>query len=91
MTHIRSHVVYVFRTWLISMSHGFHACDPVRAHDLFYEVWLVTRYDAPNSNESADGFHTMTHYESLVVWREGMSNAGLGLREERWYKNTLGE
>ena len=40
------------------MSHGFHAGDPVRAHDLFYEFGLVAREDA------ADGFHTMTHYES---------------------------
>jgi len=34
MTHDCGHVVYVFRTCLMVMSHGFHACDPVRAHDL---------------------------------------------------------
>ena len=28
MTHDCGHVVYVFGTWLIVMSHGFHACDP---------------------------------------------------------------
>ena len=29
MTHDCGHVIYVFRTWLIVMSHGFHACDPL--------------------------------------------------------------
>ena len=37
-----------------------------------------------------EGFHTMTHYESWVMWRETMSHAGLGLREEPLYKGTLG-
>jgi len=90
MTHDCSHVVYVFHTWLIVMSHGFHACDPVRAHDLFYGVWLVARYGAADWLVSADGFHTMTHSESWVAWPEGMSHAGLGLREEPLYKGTLG-
>jgi len=89
MVHDCGHVVYVFRTWLIVTSHGFHACDPFRAHDLFYEFWLVTRPSAADSNASADGFHTMTHYESCVAWREGMSHAGLGLREEPLYQSTL--
>ena len=40
MTHDCGHVVYVFRTQLIVMSHGFRACDPVRAHDLFYEFLI---------------------------------------------------
>ena len=35
MTHIRGHVVYVFGTLLIFMSDEFHACDPVRTHDMF--------------------------------------------------------
>jgi len=46
------------------MSHGFHTCDPVRTHDLFYEFGLVARYGAVDTHKSADGFHTMTHYES---------------------------
>jgi len=72
------------------MSHGFHAGDPLGAHDLFYGFWLVARYGAAGSHESADGFHTMTHYESWVAWCEGMSQAGLELREEPLYKGTLG-
>ena len=90
MTHIRGHVVYVFRTGLIFMSYGFHACNAIRAHELFYEFWLVTRYGTADTNESAAGFQTMTHYESLVAWPEGMSHAGLGSREEPLYKATLG-
>jgi len=90
MTHDCGHVVYVLCTWLIVISHGFRACDPVRAHDLFYELWLVAGQGAADSDESADGFHTMTHYESWVAWRERMSHAGLGLREEPLYKGTLG-
>jgi len=31
----------------------------------------------------------MTHYESWVAWREGMSHAGLGLWEEPLYKRSL--
>ena len=46
------------------MSHGFHACDPVRADDLFYEFGLVARQSAADSDESAHGYHTMTHYKS---------------------------
>jgi len=167
MTHDCGHMVYVFRTWLIVISHGFQACDPVRAHDfiremsergptwswmllvhqggswspwstrstpirsdphfwkfyrkcgsvwirvdqedpgdhkppwwtrsgfyillmLFYGFWLVPGYGAGDSYESADRFHTMTHYESWVAWREGMSHTGLRLREEPLYKGTLG-
>jgi len=90
MTHDCGHVVYVFHTWLIIVSHGFQACDPIRAHDLFYGFWLVAREGAADSDQSADGFHTMTHYESWVLWREGMSHAGLGLREEPLYKSPLG-
>ena len=37
MTHVCGHMMYDFRTWLIVMSHGFHAWDPFRAYDLFYE------------------------------------------------------
>jgi len=76
MTH--SYESWVSRMW------------PVRAHDLFYEFWLVARQGAADSDESADGFPTMTRYESWVAWREGMSHAGLGLREEPLYKDTLG-
>jgi len=36
MTHNCGYVVYISRTSRIVMSHGFHACDPVSAHDLFY-------------------------------------------------------
>jgi len=64
MTHVCGHVVYVSRTCLIVMSHWFHACDPVRAQDLFYGFLLVARYGAADSDESAEGSHTMTHYES---------------------------
>jgi len=46
------------------MSHGFHACDPARAHDLFYGFGLVGRYGEADSDGSAEGFHAMTHYES---------------------------
>ena len=49
------------------MSHGFHACDPVSPDDLFYGFGLVTREGAAHSHESADGFHTMTHYRSSVA------------------------
>jgi len=90
MTHDCGHVVYVFHTWLIVMSHGFRACEPLGAHDLFYGFWLVVRYGAADSYELAEGFDTMTHYESGVAWRKGMSHAGLGLREEPLYKGTLG-
>jgi len=48
------------------------------------------RYGAADSDESADGFHTMTHYEPWVAWHESMSHAGVGLREEPLYKGTLG-
>ena len=89
MTHVCGHMVYVSCTWLMVMCHGFHACDPVRAHDLFYGFWLGARYDAVDSYESAHGFHTMTHYESWVAWREGMSHAGFRLTEEPLYKGTL--
>ena len=41
MTHVCGHVVYVFRTGLIVMSHGFHTCDARSAHDLVYESGLV--------------------------------------------------
>ena len=46
------------------MSHGFHACDTIRAHDLFYGFGLVARYGATDADGSAHGFQTMTHYES---------------------------
>ena len=84
------HVMYTSHTWLIVMNHGFRACDPIRALDGFYEFWYVARYGAADSHESADGFHTMTHYESWVAWCESMSHPGLGLREEPLYKGTLG-
>ena len=48
------------------------------------------RNGVADPDESADGFHTMTHYESWVAWHEGMSHPGLGLREEPLYKGTLG-
>ena len=44
MTHVCGHVVYVFRTWLIVMSHGFHTCGALSAHDLFMSFdwfWYV--------------------------------------------------
>ena len=40
MTHDSGHVVYVSRTPLIVMSHGFHACDALSAHDLVYDVMI---------------------------------------------------
>ena len=46
------------------MSHEFHACDALSAHDLFYELRLVLVRCAVDSEESTDGFHTMTRYES---------------------------
>ena len=46
------------------MSHEFHACDPARTHDLFYELQLVLACGAVDSNEATDGNHTMTHFES---------------------------
>jgi len=64
MTHVCGYVVYVSRTSLVVMSPGLRACDPFRAHDLFDGFTLVARYSAADSYESADGFHTMTHYES---------------------------
>jgi len=67
MTHDCGHVVYVFRTGLIIMSHGFHACDPVGADDWYYEFCLVAGYGAADVEGSADGFHPMTHYESWVA------------------------
>jgi len=57
---------------------------------LIYEFWLAARYGAADLYESAEGFQTMTHYESWVAWREGMSHTGLGLREEPLYKGTPG-
>jgi len=89
MTHDCGHVGYVSHTWLIVMSHGFHAYDPVRAQYLFYRFWFVARYSAANSRESANRFHTMTHDDSWVVCPEGMSHTGLGLGEELLYKGTL--
>ena len=41
MTYVCGHVVYVFRTGLIVMSHGFHACNALSAQDLVCELWLV--------------------------------------------------
>ena len=38
---IVSYMMYDFRIWLIVMSHGFRTRDPLRTHDLFYELWLV--------------------------------------------------
>jgi len=49
------------------MSHGFRACDLFGAHDWFYGFLLVVRYGAADLDESANGFHTMTHYESGVA------------------------
>ena len=72
---IVSHMMYDFPTWLIIMSHGFHACDPIRTLDLLFELWLVLVYCAVDSYESSDGFHTMTHIESWVTWREDMSHS----------------
>jgi len=46
------------------MGPGLRTCDPFGVHDLFYGYWLVVRYDTADSYESAEGFHTMTHYES---------------------------
>ena len=43
---------------------GFTPVIPLKAHDLFYGFGLVARYGAGDSNEAADGFHTITHYES---------------------------
>ena len=71
---IVSHIMYDFCTWLIVMSHESHACDPLRTHDLLYELWLVKACCAVDSYESADGFHTMTHFESWVAWRGSMSH-----------------
>jgi len=61
----------------------------LKAQDLVYGFWLVVRYGTADSEESAAGFHTMTHYESWVAWRETMSHAGLGLREEPLDKDIL--
>ena len=72
---IVSHMMYDFCTWLIVMSHEFHACDPLWTHDLLYELWLVLTCSSVDSWESADGFYTMTCYESWVVWRESMSHS----------------
>ena len=69
-----SHMIYDFCTWLIVMSHWFHACDPIRTHDLLFELWLVLVCCAVDSYESSDGFHTMTHFESWVKWHGGMSH-----------------
>ena len=69
---------------------GFAQVTPLGHMTCFSEFWLVARQGAADSDESGDGFHTMTHYESWVAWREGMSHAGLGLREEPLYKGTLG-
>ena len=86
---IVSHMMYDFCTWLIVMSHGFHACDPLWTHDLLYELWLVLACCAVDSWESADGFYTMTCYESWVVWRESMSH-GWGkkpyIRAPSWHE-----
>jgi len=69
---------------------GFTHVTPLGHMTCFMGFEWLWRYGAADSDESADGFHTMTHYESWVAWREGMSHAGLGLREEPLYKGTLG-
>ena len=46
------------------MSHGFYASDPLRAHDLFYKFELIIKYNTTDADGSAQGFQTMTHYES---------------------------
>ena len=46
------------------MTHGFHACNPVMAHDFFYGFGLIARYGAADSEALADGVHTLTRYES---------------------------
>ena len=44
------------------MSQEFCACDPVKAHDIFYRFQVVARYGVADSYESTDEFHTITHY-----------------------------
>ena len=90
MTHVCGHVVYVFPTWPIVMSTGFHTCNPFRAHDMLYGFWLLARYGAADSDWSPDGFHTMTHYQSWLAWRESMSHTESGFSEEPLYMSTLG-
>ena len=72
------HVVYVFPTWLIVMSHGFHACDALSAHDLVYEFWLVF---GTSRSWLIQVNWWISHYNSLwvmsrVTW--SMSHTGLG-------------
>ena len=45
------------------MNHGFYACDPFRANNLFYPFLLVWTSCAVDSYKSADEFHTITYYE----------------------------
>ena len=46
------------------MRPGFRAYDPFGADDWFSEFGLITRHGATDLDESADGFHTITHSES---------------------------
>ena len=47
-------------------SHGFHACDSFESMIRFMGLdrWKGMCAVQLDSYESADGFHTMTHYES---------------------------
>ena len=56
--------MYGFRTRLRVMSRGFHACDPLRTHDLFMSYDWFRHVAQLTLNESSDGFHTMSHFES---------------------------
>ena len=53
-----------------------------------YDWFLVCC--AVDSEESADGSRTMTHYESWVRVMRSMSHAGLGLGEGPYIKEALG-
>jgi len=45
-------------------SHGFHACDSFERMIGFMGLDRLKRMCAVDPYESADGFRTMTHYES---------------------------
>jgi len=64
MTHDCGHVVYVFRTWLIVMSHGFHACDPVWGTWLV--SWILIGYEVWRSWLVRVSWW-ISHYDSLWV------------------------
>jgi len=61
MTHVCGHVIYVFGTWLIIMSHGSCACDSIGAHDSLYGLWDIAQLTRRSQLMDFTLWLTMSH------------------------------